>query len=158
VSLSPFDGTLKELIHRYKYSGKDYLAAVLARLLLKEWPACPFEVDAIIAVPMPFWREVRRGYNQSFLLAKHLGKIWEKPVIKGGIQRRWNRSQTNLTRAERLTNAARGFRMQKSAGPPDKHVLLVDDVLTTGATLDACARLLKNTGVSRVSALTVAYD
>ncbi len=158
LSAFPFKGTLKELIHLYKYSGKDYLAPVLGKLVIRQWPQCPFETDAIVAVPMPYWRELRRGYNQADLLARELGKAWGKPVLKSAVKRRWNRSQTNLTRSERLLNAAKGFRLGNHKMEGTKHLLLVDDVLTTGATLEACAKLLKDTGASTVSALTLAYD
>lgn len=156
--MAPFDGALKELIYLYKYSGKDYLSQPLASLITKQWPLCPFQTDAILPVPMPFWREMRRGYNQSLLLAQKLSQTWKQPLIKGEIQRKWNRSQTDLTREQRLANAAKGFGVRKNIRNSHKHVLLVDDVLTTGATLDACARLLKKAGASKVSALTLAYD
>lgn len=158
VSIGPFTGKLKELIHLYKYSGKDYLARVLADLVIKQWPIAPFGAQALTSVPMPYWRQFWRGYNQAFLLAEELGRRWQLPVIKGGIGRRSNRSQTRLSRENRLKNAQKGFRASGKKINGHECILLVDDVLTTGATLEVCASLLKTSGAKTVSALTLAYD
>jgi ComF family protein len=158
VSIGPFTGKLKELIHLFKYSGKDYLAPVLANLMAEQRSNLPFRIDALIAVPMPFPREFARGYNQSKLLADVLGREWNLPVVRGGIRRCWNRSQTNLSRMDRLHNAAKGFAVPRNKALGFQRILLIDDVLTTGATLEVCARLLKASGVKTVAALTLAFD
>jgi ComF family protein len=158
ISLAPFENTLKNLIHLYKYSGKDYLASILSQRMTHEWPTCPFDVDAIVPVPMPYLREIKRGYNQAGLLANELGHAWNKPVLGGILKRKWSRSQTFLSRSERLSNAAKSFEATYNSDLHRKHVLLVDDVITTGATLTACADALRACGASSISALTLAYD
>jgi len=154
-----FKDQLRDLHHAFKYRGKDYLVTLLVDLWTRHW-GVPKEIDCIVPIPMPFWRETRRGYNQSSLLAKELSKRWIKPLQTGWLIRKGGTpSQTGLSRRDRLKNAQNSFTLRKPHQKVAIHrVLLVDDVLTTGATLTTCARLLHECGVKEVHGSTLAYD
>jgi ComF family protein len=114
-------------------------------------------VDAVMAVPLHFWRKHRRGYNQSELLAdafcRETGLLHLKSVLR---RKKLTRSQTELGRGERFENVAGAFTIRHPERIRGKSVLLVDDICTTGATLEACARVLREAGARQVNALTVA--
>jgi len=155
-----FEGAARELIHAFKYQGKDYLTPLLVDLWMRHWEWDGSRVGGIIGVPMPYWREWRRGYNQSVLLARELGSRLRLPVFTGWLKRPlWSPSQTILTREKRQRNALRSFRLgRRIPGRLPKSILLVDDLYTTGATLQACAALLKSIGVKQVYASTLARE
>jgi ComF family protein len=109
---------------------------------------------------MSYWKEMKRGYNQSQLLAEELGKRWEIPVKTACLRRTlWSASQTTLSRRERWKNAAKSIRFKTSrATIAGANILLIDDVLTTGATLESCARILKQEGARSVVGLALARE
>jgi len=169
--LGPLDGfhaaaefsfPLREILHFFKYQGKDYLYEFLVDLWTKSWAGPSLEsIDAIVPIPMPFWRETMRGYNQAALLGEELGRRWRKPVIKNWLKRRIkSSSQTNLGRRDRLLNAESSFYLNRWFRKPSlpKAVLLVDDIFTTGATIKTCAKLLKKEGVQLVFGSTIARE
>jgi competence protein ComFC len=162
-SPAPFDGALREMLHALKFGGKDYVVPLLVDLLLKNESVMPGDIEAIIPVPTSFWREIRRGYNQSALLAEEIGRRWQIPVCKELLRRvSFTRSQVDLSKAKRWQNARMAFkRKDVKKGNPSffpKSVLLIDDICTTGATLNACASVLKRIGVTRIFAATVAWE
>ena len=115
--------------------------------------------DLIVPVPLHRWRLLQRRYNQSALLALQLGRLSGKPVAPDLLRRRRNTpSQGRLSRAQRQQNVRGAFtvapgRVSEVTG---NGILLIDDVLTTGATVEACARVLKRAGAARVEVLTLA--
>ncbi len=111
---------------------------------------------AVVPVPLHWTRLLRRGYNQAELVARELADRETRPLVRRLTRRSATRHQTGLGRARRRANLARAFRWRGRAPEPGRHWLLVDDVLTTGATLDSAARALKRAGVGRVTALVVA--
>lgn len=116
-------------------------------------------IDIVVPVPLHWRRLVRRRYNQSALLAFALAKALALPCMPGLLQRAQHTTpQMRLTRQERLKNVARAFRVPPNAMDvlTDKTVLLVDDVVTTGATVDACAAALKKAGVATVHVVALA--
>lgn len=154
-----YEGVLKDCLWRLKYEGKESLAAPLGRLLAESWASVPgwARVDAVTYVPLSFWREHRRGFNQARLLAEAFARETTVPLLIGILRKtRATRSQTLLHREERLDNVSGAFEVRDGAAVRGKSILLIDDVCTTGATLDACAAVLKKTGARRVDALTVA--
>ena len=161
-SYGAYEGTLRELIHLFKYRGMRPLARPLSACLVEvvraEAAAGAGPWDAIVAVPLAPGRERERGYNQARLLAAELARAIEVPVIDGVLRRvRATPPQTQLTRAQRLENLRGAFAPGRRASRVDgRGVLLVDDVFTTGATLSACARVLRQARASRVTAFTVA--
>lgn len=153
-----FSGVLKDLIHKFKYSGKEYLTNDFVDALWSGWDRKP-DVDAVIPVPMGFWKETFRGYNQSAVLSKEIARRLKRPVWSDVLGRKLiNRSQTSFGRRERWRNAEVGYRLRKTLRIKDKAVLLVDDVCTTGATLSVCARILKMAGARAVHGCVIARD
>ena len=154
-----YDGALREIIHAFKYQGRRSLARPLGRLLRRH--AGGLLEGAACAVPVPLhpWRRLRRGFNQSADLARETGL----PVVHALWRARATVPQSGLPPAARHRNVRNAFVLSPllSAGRRTPVlggavVVIVDDVRTTGATLDACARLLKAAGAREVRALTVA--
>jgi ComF family protein len=115
------------------------------------------ERAAIVPVPLSISRRRDRGFNQSEILASHLAKIWRIPVLDTALLRETStRSQTVLTPGERLSNVAGAFTIAQKARQElrGKHLVLLDDVVTTGSTLGACARALFDAGARTISYMT----
>lgn len=154
-AVSYHQAPLREAIHALKYGGVRAVAAPLGELLAECWWQQPFAAHFIVPVPLHRARQRQRGYNQSLLLARELAVRIGLPLREGMLWRvRNTRSQTTLTRPERQVNVRGAFHCPDTtlAGA---HILLVDDVYTTGATLEACATALLEAGVGRVYALTL---
>jgi ComF family protein len=151
-----YAGVLREALHALKFGGKQALARPLAGLMLEQCGALlgP-HVDALVPVPLARPRERERGFNQAMLLAGHLASATGLPVRAPWLSRsRGTRPQTELTAGERRANVARAFSASpRSAGA---HVVLVDDIVTTGATVAECARALRAAGARTVGVLAVA--
>lgn len=156
-SFGPYDAELRALIVLLKYGGVRTLARPLAGWLAQTLHQRPelAEVDAVVPVPLFPRRRRRRGYNQAELLAADLAGGSVLPVQAGWLERiKDTPSQTGLTPLQREDNVRGAFACpHKLEG---NSILLVDDVCTTGATLNACARTLKRAGAARVNAVTVA--
>jgi ComF family protein len=154
-----FDGSLRACLLGLKYHGRDDLAAPLAGLLLRTYRDSPSlgPVDAALPVPMGFWRRHARGYNQAEELAAPFCRAAGLPLLRGAlVRRRTTRSQTALDREQRWENVRGAFRVARPQDVRGRRLLLIDDVCTTGATLEACAEALKEAGAKRVYGLTVA--
>jgi ComF family protein len=150
-----YDGTLRELIHLLKYGRIQTLAAPLGRLMGAALPRDQM-FDAIVPVPMHWRRRWARGFNQSMLLAQALARRTGLPVWGAARRSRSTPPQAGLTSARRRENMTRAFEVRKPEPVKGRRILLVDDVLTTGATASACARALKRAGAAHVAVLTVA--
>ena len=160
-SVGPFAGVLRDVIHGLKFQGRRTLAARLGPLLREAAGDLLDEADAVVPVPLHPWRQWRRTYNQADLLAVTLGR----PVWHALRRRRATPPQTALDRHARCANVRHAFALggwmpgaeararRLVAG---RTLVLVDDVLTTCATLDACARVLVDAGAREVRAVTVA--
>jgi len=147
------DGSLRAIIHAFKYGGHRSLARPLAERMRAAGATLVAESRAAIPVPLHRSRRRSRGFNQAGDLARHLGL----PVAHALVRIRDTSTQTALPAEERRANVASAFRPARSAAAlRGATVLLVDDVRTTGATLDACAAALKEAGIGRVVALTAA--
>ena len=146
---------MREALHRFKFGGRRALARPLADLAVEQCGGTlPDGIDAIVPVPLAGARERERGFNQAALLAERVALRLDVPVRTRWLARpRATRPQSDLPATERLTNVRGAFRAAPAVG---RHVLLVDDVLTTGATLAECARALRAAGADRIGALTVA--
>jgi ComF family protein len=148
-----YEGSMRTLVHLFKYGGVRPLSKRFGEWLAVALPR-EQRFDAIVPMPLHWWRRWRRGFNQSELLAGEIARRWFAPVVHGVRRKRSTRSQAGLTNAKRRANVAGAFvATQRFDG---QHVLLVDDVLTTGATASACARVLKRAGAARVTLLTLA--
>lgn len=149
-----YEGVLREIIHALKYRGRRSLARPLATLMCARGRELLNGADLTVPVPLHWWRHYRRGFNQARELARYL----ELPVVDLLKRTRHTRAQVELAAASRRTNVKGAFTLRTVKGQPlaAMNVLLVDDVSTTGATLDECAKVLKAAGASAVYALTAA--
>ena len=154
-SFGEYSGTLRKLIHLYKYGRVYPLAQALAGLLARALPRQE-RFDVIVPMPLHWLRRWRRGFNQSQLLARMLAERTGLPCCDAVRKRKRTPPQAGLTSAERRTNVAGAFQVKRRNEIEGRHVLLIDDVLTTGATAGACSAALKRAGASRVTVLTLA--
>jgi ComF family protein len=157
-----FQGGARQAIHQLKYSDRQCLAVTLARLMAEYWQMTPLPADLLISVPLYPARQRERGYNQAELLARALGRMINLPVVTGRLKRvRNTRPQMSLDAPDRHDNVRGAFvyRSSKESGNnpiSDRRVLVVDDVCTTGSTLEACSLALKAAGASTVWGFTLA--
>ncbi len=154
-SVAWFEEPLRTAIHNFKYKGQRVLAGPLAELLAQDWQNRRVPVDMAAAIPLHPQRQKERGYNQSHLLAMEFSRATGIPVAINALRRvRHTLPQVTLTPAERWQNVQDAFLGEPSllAG---RSVLLIDDVCTTGATLEACARAALQAGARAVWAMTV---
>jgi ComF family protein len=150
-----YDGALRKLIHLFKYGRMRALEQPLGSLLALALPRTQ-QFDAAVAVPLHWWRHCQRGFNQSELLARAIARRCGIPVVPALLRRRVTRVQAGLTNAQRRENVARVFVHNRRREVDGKRLLLVDDVMTTGATAAACARELKRAGAASVTLLALA--
>ncbi|BBP42456.1 ComF family protein [Thiosulfativibrio zosterae] len=144
VTLTAFDfeGDLRELILQFKYQPALHLGKLLADISVHHFKGRA--VDALLPVPIHLERLLNRGFNQSTLLARHWGKQLNLPVITDAIERiKATETQTHLTAKERQENLKGAFAVNVAALAGCKSIALVDDVITTGATMQAIAGVLK---------------
>ncbi len=151
-----FEGPLREAIHKLKYKRDITLGDVLAKPLIQTLDTLGWRFDYVAPVPLAAGRLRERGYNQSAFLARPIAIAFDVPLSSKCMWRvRETHSQVGLSAEERIKNVAEAF-----AASPEivraKDVLVVDDVTTTGATLDACAAALRNAGAKNVYGLTLA--
>lgn len=152
----PYTDTVRDAIVRFKYHNEPWRAEGFAALFARR-PAS--QVDEVVPVPLHKARLRERGYNQSLLLARELSSAWQLPLRDDWLLRVVNtRHQVGLTKTEREQNVAQAFAVPERLRPQlqGKRVLLVDDVMTTGSTLLACARALRKAGVKQVQSVTLA--
>jgi ComF family protein len=157
-SFASYEGTLRALIQRLKYDGFRPLAKPLGRFLAEAAQRLERQsFDVLVPVPLHPRRERRRGFNQAFLLAAQVSRLRKIPLAAGDCVRvRDTPPQTGLRAAERRKNVAGAFHVPKPQRVRDCRVLLVDDVLTTGATAHACALALREAGAAGVWVATLA--
>lgn len=145
-----FGGSVRKAIHAFKYEGMFAVAEPLATLLVDNWPAWEQAIDLVIPIPLHPERERERGYNQSALLVRHLSRQLGLPRDEDVLWRtRHTTPQVGLSVEQRRRNV-RGAFAADSAGVAGKHLLLVDDVFTTGATLASAAGALLARGAQSV--------
>jgi len=154
-----FDGAIRQAIHQLKYRNLRALAVLLAQLLDDCLVSSPVPGEVLVPVPLHQKRLRERGYNQSSLLAQELGKLTNLPVVNDCLIRQRHASPQARTSTvdERRSNVAGAF-ICRDRRLKDKQVLLIDDVSTSGATLDACSRALKEAGAVSVWGLVVARE
>ncbi len=155
-SVALFEGPLRQAIHRFKYERLAGLAEPFGEMLADYWRAEQLTADWLIPVPLHPSRERDRGYNQSELLARSLARRVDVPVSGRGLRRtRATAVQMTLNAAQRRENVANAFECIE-ARVRGAQIIVLDDVCTTGATLDACAQAALKAGAASVMGLTLA--
>jgi len=151
-----FGGALRQAVHQFKYQGCTALAKPLSKLMVESWRQDPMSVDLVVPVPLHTTRLRERGYNQAALLAQEMARQVELTIDEQTLVRqRATSPQVELNAKQRKQNVSNAFQCS-SDGLAGARVLLVDDVCTTGATLEACTMALHTGGVRSVQSLTLA--
>jgi ComF family protein len=149
--------SLPSLIRRHKYGLDQSLQKALAEFLGDELPYSANDCDVVIPVPLHNRRLWWRGFNQAALLAMTIARRLEKPLdVKSLARSKMTPPQTSQDHDARRRNVRRAFAVARPASVKGKRILLIDDVMTTGATVDECARMLMASGAARVDVLTLA--
>ncbi len=155
ASFGFYEGTLRGLIHLFKYSGMKPLVKPLGALLVRAIPMDQ-QFEAVVPVPLHWRKRWQRGFNQAELLARSVARQRRVPLIDALRRKRSTAVQATLASAGRRRNVAGAFEMRRRADVAGKQILLIDDVMTTGATASACASVLKRAGAQSVSLVTLA--
>ncbi len=151
------DGPARKLVHRLKYSDRAEIARPMARWMARAGADILADTDLLAPVPLHPLRLWRRRFNQAAMLAREIARVTGKPCDAGALLRvKATPSQVGLTRAQRAENVQGAFRVADGAGVRGRKVTLIDDVLTSGATVNAAARVLLRAGASRVDVLVFA--
>lgn len=151
------DGVAREVVSRFKYGERLDLVRAMGRMMAASGAEMLSSADILLPVPMHRLRLFRRRYNQAALLANEIGRITGKSVLVDALERiKRTPQQVGLNRNERRANLAGAFRVSESARArlAGRHVVVIDDVRTTGSTLNACAHILRKAGAARIDALT----
>jgi ComF family protein len=158
---APFAGPVRHALHDLKYAGERRLAKPLGAAVARRWHKVGVGADLIVPVPVHADRERHRGYDQAALIATAAAADLRRPVARALERGRATIAQFELGRDQRAANVAGAFRLRDAATAAavrGRWVLLVDDVVTTGSTLAACAIALEAAGARAVSAITVARE
>ncbi len=152
-----YRGPIKNIIKNLKYKNRGYLANILSEILFNRYSKIVKpEFDLIVPVPLHAGKLEKRGYNQAALIAKNLSKKTKIPLANSIVKRvKTTKPQYQLTRKERIKNLKNAFRSTKILH--GERVLLIDDVATTGSTVQNCASVIVKAGSGKVSALVIAH-
>jgi len=151
---------VQQILHNIKYNGRKELGLYMGRLIGAQILNNTYlqDVSTIIPVPLHPQKQYLRGYNQSALLAEGISEILKQKLSTDYLKRDvFTETQTSKNRVERWENVEKAFTLRHSDYLQNKHILLVDDVLTTGSTLEACTQLLLSAPNCKVSIVTLAF-
>jgi ComF family protein len=159
---APFAGPVRSALHELKYASERRLAEPLGAAVARRWARVGIGADVIVPVPVHAERERHRGYDQAALIATVAARHLRLRVHRALERSRATTAQFELGRDQRASNVHGAFRLkpggEHARAIRDRWVLLVDDVITTGATLAGCAAILEASGATAVSAITVARE
>jgi ComF family protein len=155
-----YEGVIKELIHEFKYKGKDHIGSLLSKLMIdfiKEYNFPINHIDAIIPIPLHKVRLREREFNQSEILGKNIASFFNKNLLpKALLRKRETKAQIDIEKDKRFANVRGCFLAADPQEIKDKNILLIDDVLTTASTSSEAAETLKEAGAKIVFVLTLA--
>lgn len=158
TSLFLYEDPIREIIRKLKYDNKKYLAHTFSNMIAGEVSRMDVSFDIVIPVPLYYKRLKYRGYNQSELLTESLKtKLNLNVDTTALIKIRNTRTQANLTRTERMENLKDAFKVTDKAKVKGKTILLIDDVFTTGTTINECSKTLIEAGAKAVYSVTLAH-
>jgi ComF family protein len=157
---APYHGLARAALHAIKYRGETRLGAPLGAAIARRWERVGVGAEVVVHVPVHAARARQRGYDQAELIARSAARHLGLPHVPALTRIRNTTAQFDLDRRRRATNVAGAFAAQgqHASGIRSRWVLLVDDVVTTGASLASCARALEAAGAAAVSAITVARE
>lgn len=156
-SLYPYCPPLQDAIVVFKYRGKSMLASHLASLMIRAWPNECHDIDLVMPVPLHPARLRTREFNQSLLLADHISQFLRKPLSFTCLVRTLDTDpQTTLPRHARKQNLRRAFHITDPDSIRSQRIVLIDDVFTTGATVNECSKALRKAGAGAVFVVTLA--
>lgn len=160
-SVFKFNENSKELIHKFKYKDKTHFTPYFADLMVKTAAEAFKDADFIISVPLHRLKLLKRLYNQASLLARRISKLTDIEYIPNLLKRiKYTIPQSGLSKKEREKNVKNAFKIDlkraKGINLTNKNVILIDDVMTTGATINACTSELLKAGCAKVSIITLA--
>jgi ComF family protein len=162
VSLYYFQPDLvsQRIIHSIKYENMKRLGIKMGRLLGEKIMSVSLNADYIIPVPLHKTKLKERSFNQSELISRGVSEVIQTKVITNILfRRKYTQSQTNLNKEERIQNVSNAFVVNNKLRNlmKNKSIFLLDDVITTGSTINSCAKVLKENGVKNIIALSLAY-
>lgn len=153
-----YESPVNFLIKEFKYGNKKYLSKTLGAFLVESYIINNLNCDVVVPVPLHLKRQKNRGFNQAELLANELNKKLGLQVISNNLVRVKNTiTQTNLSKVQRQQNVSKAFNITDKSFFKNKVVLVIDDVYTTGSTLNECAKELFKSGAKKVYCLTIAH-
>lgn len=153
------DKELQHAIHALKYNNKFRVGISLGRLLGYELAKSrpDWNIDIIIPIPLHQLKKAERGFNQSFYISKGINNVLQKKVTDNIVKRiKYTQSQTTMNISERKENISEAFKIRRKKSVKDKNILLIDDVITTGATISECGSVLKEAGAKNIYAASIA--
>lgn len=158
ISCVEYDDISKKLVYSLKYDKKRYIAYHMAEIMADKFKEVNIgKIDLIVPVPLHKAKERERTFNQAYLIAKYLGRMLDKYVDNKSLVRIKNtKTQNKLTKDERKCNLKKAFKVIERDNIRNKNILLIDDVFTTGSTVDECSKVLLGSGASKVYVLTFA--
>lgn len=156
ITLAEYSGVMKEILHNFKFKKRKRLFIHLARFAYNQVKKQEVTIDIITAVPMSRSKRWNRGFNQSELIAKGLAKKMNKKYKQLLTERIRSGTQKKLKFIDRFLNILDRFKVKNASLVKGKRILIIDDVFTTGATINECARVLRIGGAKEVLAFTVA--
>lgn len=152
-----FDENSKNIIHAFKYYDKTVLAKQFAKMLCERYANEMDDASIIVPVPMYRFKRLFRMYNPPQMIANSISKRTGIEVVADLLSKvKWTKSQTKLSRKERIANISASIQISGGERVKGKKVILVDDVITTGTTINHCAKILKKAGAKEVLALSIA--
>lgn len=159
ISVVKYEGEMKDLIYAFKYAHRTYVGRVMGWMMADKIKAEGMEIDLILPVPLYGDKEKERGFNQATILSKYISKKSKIPFNIDVLTRTRNtKVMHNLTKRERQENVTDAFKVLNNGVIINKNILLVDDILTTGSTVNECSKILLNFGAKTVTVLTFARD